>query len=254
MSDNDPAKTPLTESPFFTKHLGETGEKYVVKWDHYLPVYEREFARFKTRPISFLEIGVFLGGSLPMWKGYFPEGSRLTFIDIDPKCKEHEIEGTKVEIGNQADPEFLERLGKEYGPFDVILDDGSHVCEHQIASFKGLWKHLTDGGLYVVEDCHSSYWPGFGGGYRAKDSFIEFSKNLIDAMHSWYTDQDDIFPFNPAARLLNAVRYYDSIVAIEKLRVEPPTVVESANGECVRYRTPLKIRGRTSIFAGKDGR
>lgn len=244
---------PLTECPYFTEFMGRTDEKIVPKWEHYFPVYEREFARFRESPISFLEIGIWFGGSLPMWKGFFPEGSRLTFIDINPDCKQHEIEGTKVEIGNQADPEFLEYLGKEYGPFDVILDDGSHVCNHQIASFNGLWKHLADGGLYTIEDCHTSYWPGFGGGYRADGSFVEFTKQLVDAMHSWYTDQDDIFPFNPLARQLNAVRFYDSIVAVEKLKAGPPTTIELANGKCVRYRRALNIRGRKSLFAGKDG-
>ena len=78
---------------------------------------------FLKKPISFLEIGIFKGGSIPMWKDYFPDGSRLTFIDIDPACKAFEIEGTNVRIGNQADPEFLTSLAEELGPFDVVLDD-----------------------------------------------------------------------------------------------------------------------------------
>ena len=249
-------KKPLTESPFFNEHLfqkGREGGKYVTKWMHYFPVYERELARLRESPISFLEIGVFQGGSLPMWKGFFSENSRLTFVDIDPACKAHEIDGTKVEIGNQADPEFLDYLGKEYGPFDAILDDGSHISEHQIASFKGLWQHLADGGLYMVEDTHTSYWPGFGGGYRASGTFIEFTKHLVDAMHSWYTDQDDIFPFNPLARQLNAVRFYDSIIAIEKLLAEPPTTIEVVGGKSRKSRKILTMRGRKSVFAGNDG-
>jgi len=204
--------------------------------------------------VSFLEIGVFKGGSIPMWKAFFAEGSRLTFIDIDPDCAKLAEPGTTVAIGNQADPAFLADLAAKYGPFDVILDDGSHICAHQIASFENLWPHVTQGGLYVVEDCHTSYWPGFGGGYRNEASFIEYSKRLIDRMHSWYTDQDALFPFDPIARDLHSVRIYDSIVVAEKrTQADPPATVYAQNGKVQLSRRALELRGRKSAFAGKDG-
>ena len=81
----------------------------------------------------------------------------------------------------------------------------------QKASFNALWPQLSDGGLYIVEDTHCSYWPGFGGGFRAQKSFVEFSKDLIDRMHSWYTDQDDIFPFHLIAKALSSVQFYDFV-------------------------------------------
>ncbi len=240
---------------YFNDYAAKTGDKAVTKWSHYFNAYERELVRFHQKPISFLEIGVFRGGSLPMWQGYFPEDSTLTFIDINDECKEHEIPGTNVEIGDQSDPEFLQMLGEKYGPFDVILDDGSHICKHQIASFEGLWTHLKNHGLYMVEDCHSSYWPGFGGGYRNEASFIEYAKRLIDTMHSWYTDQDDIFSFDEMARELNGVRIYDSIVVIEKLiTTMEPTSIVLKNGKVTRSnRHALQMRGRGSVFVGKDG-
>lgn len=235
-------------------HLKKTGDRALTKWAHYFPIYEREMGRFRAKPISFLEIGIFKGGSLPMWKDYFAPGSQLTFIDIDPACRDHEIEGTDVRIGNQADPAFLAELAEEFGPFDLVLDDGSHICAHQIASFEHLWPHLKNGGLYMVEDCHTSYWPGFGGGYRNEASFIEYAKRLVDGMHSWYTDQDALFPFDDRAKVLNAVRFYDSIVAIERLeQAEPPTSLVSRNGKVTASRKALEVRGRTSVFAGKDG-
>lgn len=235
-------------------HLKKTDDRALTKWQHYFQIYEREMGRFLQKPISFLEIGIFKGGSIPMWKEYFPQGSTLTFIDIDPACKDHQIEDTNVRIGNQADPDFLNALAEEFGPFDLVLDDGSHINAHQIKSFETLWPHLKNGGLYMVEDCHTSYWPGFGGGYRNEASFIEYGKRLIDTMHSWYTDQDDLFPFQEMARELNAVRFYDSIVSIEKLaQPEPPVSLVSTHGKVTASRKALKVRGRTSVFAGKDG-
>ncbi len=239
---------------WFKDYLTRTDDRVLMKWAHYFEVYEREFSRFRNRPISFLEIGVFKGGSIPMWKAYFAEGSKLTFIDIDPDCATLAEPGTTVEIGNQADPDFLARIAESYGPFDVILDDGSHINAHQIASFEALWPHIADNGLYVVEDCHTSYWPGFGGGHLRPDSFMEFAKSKIDAMHSWYTDEDARFPFDPMAEELNGIRIYDSMVVFEKRRqAQPPTSITAQNGQVQGSRRVLKVRGRKSAFAGKDG-
>ncbi|GAA5074480.1 class I SAM-dependent methyltransferase [Roseibacterium beibuensis] len=239
---------------YFSDYLKRTDDRMLSKWVHYFEVYEREMTRFRQRPISFLEIGVFKGGSIPMWKGFFAEGSRLTFVDIDPDCAQHAEEGTSVEIGNQADPDFLAQLAEKHGPFDVILDDGSHVCAHQIASFEALWPHISDRGIYVVEDCHTSYWPGFGGGYRNEASWIEYAKRLVDRMHSWYTDQDAMFPFDEIAKDLQGVRFYDSITVAEKhQKPEPPTTLYAQNGKVTLSRRALAVRGRKSAFAGKDG-
>ncbi|MCM2563771.1 class I SAM-dependent methyltransferase [Lutimaribacter sp. EGI FJ00015] len=239
---------------FFRKYFEGTDDRVLMKWAHYYDIYERELAQSRDRPVSFLEIGVFKGGSVPMWKAFLADGSRLTFIDIDPACANHAEPGTTIEIGNQADPDFIEKIARTYGPFDIIVDDGSHVNAHQIKSFELLWPHIADGGVYVVEDCHTSYWPGFGGGYRNEASFIEFAKRLIDRMHSWYTDQDEMFPFDPIAKELESVRFFDSITMIEKrIKTGPPTLYIIENGRIEETTRPLKIRGRRSAFAGKDG-
>lgn len=234
---------------YFVNYLKHTDHRAVMKWKHYFGIYQRELGRFQGKDITFLEIGVYRGGSIPMWKGFFGEGATLVFVDINPDCKAHAEPGTHVEIGDQADPAFLTHLAKTYGPFDVILDDGGHMMHQQITSFEHLWPQVADLGLYMVEDTHTSYWPGFGGGFEEKASFIEYAKRLIDKMHSWYTDQDDIFPFDDLARQINAVRFYDSIVIVEKLlNAEEPVSISSCNGKIAGSRMSLKIRGRTSKF------
>ncbi|MCC1494770.1 class I SAM-dependent methyltransferase [Cognatishimia sp. F0-27] len=226
--------------PYFLQYLQQSGPRPLTKWLHYLTVYSRELGPFRTRPVTFLEIGVFRGGSMPFWRGYFHPESVLVFVDINPDCADLEIEGTHVRIGDQSDPEFLARLVAEFGPFDCILDDGSHVCAHQITSFERLWPHLTDGGLYMVEDTHTSYWKAYGGGYRQQGSFIEYAKDLLDAMHAWYSEQDTAFPFDPRAQSLSSVRVYDSIVAIEKRwQPDPPAPFAASNGALEIDRTWL---------------
>lgn len=239
---------------FFEEYFKTTDDRVLMKWAHYYDIYERDLARYRDRPISFLEIGVFKGGSIPMWKAFFAKDSRLTFLDIDPACAAQAEAGTTVEIGNQADPAFIARIAQTYGPFDLIVDDGSHVNAHQVKSFELLWPHLNDDGLYIVEDTHTSYWPGFGGGYRNEASFIEYAKRMVDRMHSWYTDQDDLFPFDPIAKEMASVRFFDSITMFEKrIKTQRPTLCLIQNGQVKNTTRPLDIRGRKSAFAGRDG-
>ena len=233
---------------YFRDYPARTGDRVLLKMEHYLEHYDELLASWQGRDVSFLEIGVYKGGSLPMWQGFFGPDSRLVFCDIDPACLALALAGTSVEIGDQADPAFLARLGAAHGPFDLIVDDGGHKMHQQITSFRHLWSRLKDRGLYIVEDVHTSYWPGFGGGLREPASFIEFAKDLIDRMHSWYTEDDAGFPLHPLAREIGGIRFYDSLVVIEKRLKEPPVAISVQNGQVGRSRRMLEIRGRRSIF------
>ena len=233
---------------YFRDFPARTGDRMLFKMEHYLEVYDELLADRQGRDLSFLEIGIYKGGSLPLWQGFLGPQSRLLFLDIDPACKALELPGTQVEIGDQADPAFLERVGAAYGPFDLIVDDGGHKMHQQITSFRHLWPRLRDRGLYIVEDVHTSYWPGFGGGFREPASFIEFAKDLIDRMHSWYTEDDVGLPLHPLAREIGGIRFYDSLVVIEKRLKEPPVALTAQNGQIGRSRRMLEVRGRRSIF------
>ncbi|MFM2045588.1 MAG: hypothetical protein RLY86_4164 [Pseudomonadota bacterium] len=236
---------------YFTNFLQRTDEKTLFKMAHYTGIYDRKLGDWMGKPVSFLEIGVYKGGSLRMWRDFFAPKSNLNFIDIDPNCKALEIPGTSIRIGDQSDSAFLNDVATSAGPFDIIVDDGSHMCDHQIASFHALWPFLKNGGIYIVEDVHSSYWPGFMGGHRAPGSFIEFTKNLIDCMHSWYTEDDAGFPLHPLARELGEISFHDSLVFIHKELKEPPISIVSQNGQISGSRKILEIRGRRSVFERK---
>jgi hypothetical protein len=233
---------------YFRDYPARTDDRVLLKMLHYLEHYDELLTGWQGRDVSFLEIGVYKGGSIPMWHGFFGAGSRLTFCDIDPACAALALPGTTVEIGDQSDPAFLGRIGAEHGPFDLIVDDGGHKMHQQITGFRHLWPRLNDRGLYIVEDVHTSYWPGFGGGFRESASFIEFAKDLIDRMHSWYTEDDAGFPLHPLAREIGGIRFHDSLVVIEKRLKEPPYALTAQNGQVGLSRRMLEIRGRRSIF------
>lgn len=122
---------------------------------NYAVKYESYFNHIKNDDLKILEIGVLLGNSLKMWEEFFPN-AEIYAIDLDPQCEKYETKRTTVLIGDQSDLNFLESVCKEV-TFDIIIDDGSHIPKHQIASFEYLFKKLKPGGIYVIEDIHTSY-------------------------------------------------------------------------------------------------
>ena len=231
---------------YFRDYPARTGQRMLLKMEHYLELNDDLLADWQDRDISFLEIGIYKGGSIPMWQGFLGKAAGLP--GHRPRLPRPALPGTVVEIGDQADPAFLDRVGAAHGPFDLIVDDGGHKMHQQITSFRHLWPQLRDRGLYIVEDVHTSYWPGFGGGLREPRSFIEFAKDLIDRMHSWYTEDDANFPLHPLAREIGGIRFHDSLVVIEKRLKEPPVAITAQNGRVGRSRRMLEVRGRRSIF------
>jgi hypothetical protein len=138
----------------------------------YLDVYEQYLRPLQDQPIALLEIGVKDGGSLRMWKSYFPR-AEIFGIDIDPRCKAFEQERIRVAIGSQDDESFLGGCFGECPRFHVIIDDGSHINHMTLASFRHLFsRRLHSGGLYIIEDLRCAYdklqtqfdirsnWPG----------------------------------------------------------------------------------------------
>jgi demethylmacrocin O-methyltransferase len=157
----------------------------------YTPVYEALARPLRRKPVALLELGVGgyadgLGGeSLLMWAAYFRKG-RIYGIDIEDKTA---LTRGRIRVYqcSQTDRPRLEALAREIGPFDFVIDDGSHVNADQIESFRILWPFVTNGGWYVVEDVQTSYWPYYGGGTpgtpRHGTSCIGFFKALADSVN-----------------------------------------------------------------------
>ena len=109
-----------------------------------------------------LEIGVFGGGSLAMWKDYFGPGARIIGLDINPACKAHEKEGIEIFIGSHDDPAVLEAIFTKYPDIQIILDDDSHRIDHMIATMAYAYPRMNSRGVYLVEDTHTCYWDEYG--------------------------------------------------------------------------------------------
>ena len=155
----------------------------IHKLVNYFDEYDFMLRDYLDREISLLEIGVQNGGSLAMWKKYFPK-AHITGIDINPDCARFRENGVNICIGSQSDADFLKTVNDEYGPFDIMIDDGGHTMNQQLTSFNTLFPLLKDGGIYSIEDLHTSYWRKFGFG-----GTVRRIKKLIDDIHYWAPQQ-----------------------------------------------------------------
>ena len=98
---------------YIHKYFLNNSQQYMQKWIHYLNIYEKHLERFRGKSPVMIEIGVFQGGSLKMWKDYLGETSKIVGIDIDPECKKFESEGIEVYIGNQSEPKLINQIKKD---------------------------------------------------------------------------------------------------------------------------------------------
>ncbi len=181
-----------------------------IKHSTYFHVYDRLFTPFVGKEITFVEVGVFHGGSLFMWRDFFGDTARIIGIDLNPGAKKWEEEGFEIFIGNQTDPKFWKQFFEEVGPIDIFLDDGGHTFEQQIVTTLCALPHINDGGLLVVEDTHTSYMKGFGG--PSPLSFVNFAKNIVDGINyrfSKFRMEKDY------EKLIHSIRFFESIVAFE---------------------------------------
>jgi SAM-dependent methyltransferase len=192
------------------------------KWRHYFEIYHRHFEAFRGRSPVVLEIGVFHGGSLQMWKEYFGPGAHIVGIDVDPRCRELEEEGVSVIIGDQADRRFLAEVRQQVPKVDIVIDDGGHRMQQQITSFEELYPHIQPHGVYLCEDIHTSFWPDFGGGYRREGTFLEYSKGLIDRLYAWHSREPGLFAVDELTRSTYALHFYDSVLVVEKRPMDEP--------------------------------
>ena len=166
------------------------------KWSLYLPEYDRLFAPYALQNVNLLEVGVQNGGSLDVWASFFAEGSKIVGCDIDPLCGALQFESDSVQlvVGDINHADTQRTIFAHATAFDIVIDDGSHISPDIIQTFCALFGRLNDGGLYVAEDLHCSYWQRFGGGLHHPHSAYAFFKALVDVVNHkhWGVDTDPV--------------------------------------------------------------
>ncbi|MDD5080328.1 MAG: class I SAM-dependent methyltransferase [Candidatus Omnitrophica bacterium] len=196
-------------------------DKWGEHW--YARHYQEHFRRLRKKRMNVLEIGVGGyedpdkgGASLLMWKYYFPR-SAIYAIDVYDKSKLQE-KRIKIFQGSQNDEKFLKDVFSRIGSLDIIIDDGSHMNEHVLTSFKTLFPLLKDGGIYAVEDVQTSYWPQYGGSSEDLNNpatAMGFFKKIADGLNYMELAEPG---YEPAYfdRNITSIHFYHNLVIIYK--------------------------------------
>lgn len=190
------------------------------KWTGYFEIYQRHLNRFRNKDIQLIEVGVQKGGSLEMWGNFFGPQAKITGIDVDKECAKlvYDNPNINVIIGSQGDPAFWDETLTKFDQINVFIDDGSHICDHQILTFEKVFPLMPLGSVFVCEDCHTSYQSSHGGALGRETNFIEYSKHFADVLNqSWLnTSNEELDRKIKLSEGLSGLFFYDSVVVFEK--------------------------------------
>lgn len=183
-----------------------------IKWSNYFGIYDELFKKYRNKKITFVEIGIFSGGSLFMWRNYFGKNARIIGIDLNPQSKKFEKYGFEIFIGDQSSSLFWKNFFKKIGKVDVVLDDGGHTNYQQIITTNQCIPMIKDGGKMVVEDVHTSFikhnWYN-----PSTYSFINYSKKIVEDINSRFPD---LKTFNFSLRkFIYKIEFFESIVSFD---------------------------------------
>jgi demethylmacrocin O-methyltransferase len=194
------------------------------KWGthRYTPHYEASLKHLRRSSFTLLEIGIggfkkegSGGASLRMWRDFFPHA---TIVGLDIIDKSY-VASDRIEVytGDQSDPELLARIVAEHPDLKVVIDDGSHVSAHILASFATLFPVLPSDGIYAIEDTQTSYWPDWGGQSdpNAPGTSMHLVKQLVDGLNY---EEFLLEGYQPTYtdRNVKAIHAWHNLVVIEK--------------------------------------
>lgn len=195
---------------YFQSHKEGHG---IWKWEHYFDIYHRHFARFVGKKVNILEIGVYSGGSLGMWRSYFGKDSHIYGVDIEDACKSYENDYVSIFIGDQADRAFWRTFRESVEGIDILIDDGGHTPEQQQITLEEMLPYLRPGGVYLCEDIQGDF-----------NRFSAFAAGLVNELNSINMIEDTIPPHSSISRFqssIHSIHFYPYIVVIEKHCISP---------------------------------
>lgn len=212
-----PEANPLWD--YFQNHKEGHG---IWRWEHYFDIYHRHFLRFVGKKVDLLEIGVYSGGSLEMWRSYFGKDCHIYGVDIAESCKTYENDHVSIFIGDQADRSFWSTFRKSVEGIDILIDDGGHTPEQQQTTLEEMLPHLRPGGVYLCEDIQGDF-----------NRFSAFATGLVNELNDINMIEDTVPPKSSISQFqssIHSIHFYPYIVVIEKHYVSPKTLSSLRHG------------------------
>lgn len=173
--------TTKTLEQIYAEHTGKVSDK----WTIYLSEYERIFSQYRHKPLCLLEIGSQNGGGLEILAKYFQQGCHFVGADININCAKLVFDDARIRVvvGDATTDKVQEEIQGIVSSFEIIIDDGSHRSSDIVKTFARYFPMLLDGGVFIIEDLHCSYWSEFEGGLFDPYSSLAFFRKLTDVIN-----------------------------------------------------------------------
>ena len=224
------------------KYRSDKGDMY-YNAHNYADIYEYLLKGLRNKPIRILELGLLRHDvqalnpdgpyddipSLSMWREYFPQAEIYGFdiADFSTAPKLPNVTVIRGDMGSDNDLRALIEISG--GGFDIIIDDASHASHHQQFALSRLFTHLTEGGIYFIEDLHfqppsmevkgitktQSILKQLACGEKSPTQYI----GLKD-LNNIYTNTSSINFFDSGEKAFGTI-LPDALVAMHKGRREP---------------------------------
>jgi hypothetical protein len=201
----------------------------ISKWTNYFWVYDRYLGPWRGKPVRLLEIGVQQGGSLELWRRYLGDEATVVGLDHEPRFA-FKAPGIFSLTGDAADPHVLRALVRDFGPFDIVIDDGSKIQREVRAAFEVLYPSLTENGVYIAEDEYASFIPTahsqqLGGDWN-HPPFLDFAYRCAKELTEYQAYRWSGMPTSWNRRTWHtehtrAISFYDSMVVFERGEMTP---------------------------------
>ena len=153
---------------------------FSIKNTNYFFIYGFLFQHLRGKKCTFVETGIFQGGSLFMWRNWLGPEARIIGIDLNPSAKKWEDQGFEIYIGDQGDPLFWREVLPKIGKIDAFLDDGGHQSFQQIVTVSEVLRYVKNNCVLAVEDTYTSFMNDFCS--HAENSFLEYAKDSTDLL------------------------------------------------------------------------
>lgn len=171
-------------------------------------------------PVKLLEIGWYEGASMRTWREYLHPESIVVGVDINQPAEP--VDRVHFRQANATKPTEIVAVAEEFGDFDVVVDDGSHLSPDVTETFRLLWSRVAPGGLYIIEDLHVSYHPDWlgwdptstkGRSRPIRGTSMEYLKNVADAVHF---DHSGSGPAAPMMRDVASIAFHPGVAIVRK--------------------------------------
>jgi len=214
----------------FLNHQGKISDK----WSLYINDWDQVFSPFRDKKINLMEIGVQNGGSLEVWSKYFSKAENIIGCDINEKCDNLEFDDPRISMitGDINSNDVEEKISNLCKELDILIDDGSHKSSDIIQSFSRYFKKVSDNGIYIIEDLHTSYWKEYEGGLYEPYSAMAFLKRLSDIVNfeHWRNGKYRIEYIAPYIKKYN--------LNLKEIDLYSIHSIEFINSLCIIYKSP----------------